>query len=224
MDYKNTPEGRTVQSKYGKILHASRPEPPHNHPRMPMSNRAKIFSPFAALRGYEDEIASEGRDHLKGNRIELSESPHIHGYQRVHIHNYAVCLCSICSLHDVLGLHNLSQVVILVHLADTTSHTAIIRQGILQHKACHTGFSAIHQILMNSLESFLAIVIVCVNDDERSFNYVLRCKHGLTGSPRFCTACWKFSRNIVDILKCVVHSYIMSGANRSNRSKVQRSV
>lgn len=34
---------------------------------------AKIFSPFAALRGYDDEIASEGRDHLKGNRIELSE-------------------------------------------------------------------------------------------------------------------------------------------------------
>ena len=67
MDYKNTPESRAVQSKYGKILHASRPEPPHNHPRMPMSNRAKIFSPFAALRGYEDEIASEG------NRIELSE-------------------------------------------------------------------------------------------------------------------------------------------------------
>ena len=38
-----------------------------------MSNRAKIFSPFAALRGYEDEIDSEGRDHLKGNKIELSE-------------------------------------------------------------------------------------------------------------------------------------------------------
>ena len=73
MDYKNTPEGRTVESKYSKILHASRPEPPRNHPRMPMSNRAKIFSPFAALRGYEDEIASEGRDHLKGHRIELSE-------------------------------------------------------------------------------------------------------------------------------------------------------
>lgn len=73
MDYKNTPEGRSVQSKYCKILHASRPEPPHNYPRMPMSNRAKIFSPFAALRGYDDEIASECRDHLKGNRIELSE-------------------------------------------------------------------------------------------------------------------------------------------------------
>ena len=43
MDYKNTPEGRAVQSKYGKILHASRPEPPHNHPRMPMSNRANPY-------------------------------------------------------------------------------------------------------------------------------------------------------------------------------------
>ena len=73
MDYKNTPEGRSVQSKYGKILHASRPEPPHNYLRMPMSKRAKIFSPFAALRGYEAEIASAGRDHLIGNRIELSE-------------------------------------------------------------------------------------------------------------------------------------------------------
>ena len=40
---------------------------------MTIQNRAKIFSPFAALRGYEDEIASEGKDHLKGKRIELSE-------------------------------------------------------------------------------------------------------------------------------------------------------
>ena len=73
MDYKNTPEGRAAQSKYGKILHAARPEPPHNHLRMPMSNRAKIFSPFAALRGYEDEISSEGRDHSNRHRSQLPE-------------------------------------------------------------------------------------------------------------------------------------------------------
>lgn len=72
-DYKNTPEGRAVQTKYKSILHASRPKPPHNHPRMSPSNRAKIFSPFAALRGYEEEIASEDKDYLKGRRIELSE-------------------------------------------------------------------------------------------------------------------------------------------------------
>ena len=71
MDYKNTPEGRAVQYKYADLLHLSRPEP--IKPRMTAQNRAKIFSPFAALRGYEDEIASEGKDHLKGKRIELSE-------------------------------------------------------------------------------------------------------------------------------------------------------
>ena len=78
------------------------------------------------------------------------------------------------------------------------------------------GFSAIHQILMDSLESFLAIVIVCINYNERGINHIFRSKHSLSSSPRLCTACRKFSRNIVDILKCVVHSYIMSGANRSN--------
>ena len=56
MDYKNTPEGRSVQSKYGKILHASRPEPPHNHPRMPMSNRAK------ELRIYTGFINDTGKE------------------------------------------------------------------------------------------------------------------------------------------------------------------
>lgn len=49
----------------------SRPVP--IKPRMTTQNSVKIFSPFAALRGYEDEIASEGKEHLKGKRIELSE-------------------------------------------------------------------------------------------------------------------------------------------------------
>ena len=35
--------------------------------------RAEGINPFAALRGYEEEIRSEGRDHLKGSRIELPE-------------------------------------------------------------------------------------------------------------------------------------------------------
>lgn len=71
MDYKNTPEGRAIQIKYADLLPLSRPEP--IKPRMTAQNRAKIFSPFAALRGYEAEIASEGKDHLKIKRIELSE-------------------------------------------------------------------------------------------------------------------------------------------------------
>ena len=53
MDYKNTPEGRTVQSKYGKILHASRPEPPHNHPvcRCQIELKSSLrLPPYEAMR------------------------------------------------------------------------------------------------------------------------------------------------------------------------------
>lgn len=72
-DYKNTPEGKIVSQKYADILPLSRPEPSYMHPRMSTANRAKIFSPFAALRGYEEEIAAECEDHLKVSKIELSD-------------------------------------------------------------------------------------------------------------------------------------------------------
>lgn len=77
-NYKDTKEGRIVAAKYADILHLSRPEPSIRHPRMSVSNRAKIFSPFAALRGYEEEIAEDeyysaaeppvryGESHLSG--------------------------------------------------------------------------------------------------------------------------------------------------------------
>lgn len=58
-DYKNSKEDKMIATKYADILHKSKPEPSYKHPRMTLSNRAKIFSPFAALRGYEEEIAEE---------------------------------------------------------------------------------------------------------------------------------------------------------------------
>lgn len=72
-DFKNTKEGRLVAQKYADILHLSRPEPPAKHPRMSITNRAKIFSPFAALRGFDDEISSEGATKLLVKKVELSD-------------------------------------------------------------------------------------------------------------------------------------------------------
>ena len=72
-DFKNTKEGRMVAQKYADILHRSRPEPPSKHPRMSITNRAKIFSPFAALRGFDDEISNEGASKLLVKKIELSD-------------------------------------------------------------------------------------------------------------------------------------------------------
>lgn len=72
-DFKNTKEGRLVAQKYADILHFSRPEPPAKHPRMSITNRAKIFSPFAALRGFDDEIFNEGASKLLVKKVELSD-------------------------------------------------------------------------------------------------------------------------------------------------------
>ena len=56
--------------KYDDIINLKRPE--HNgdafsykHPKMSRENRAKIFAPFAALKGYEEAIDDTGRIHLE---------------------------------------------------------------------------------------------------------------------------------------------------------------
>ena len=53
-DYKWTAAGRSVASKYADIIDLPRPE--LHHQRMDILNRAKIFAPFDALRGFDEEI------------------------------------------------------------------------------------------------------------------------------------------------------------------------
>ena len=49
--------------RYQKVLEKGKPVHDKNdlfsirHPKMPLSQRAKIFSPFDALKGYSEEIA-----------------------------------------------------------------------------------------------------------------------------------------------------------------------
>ncbi len=60
-----------MNEKYREIANMDRPEIP-GHPRMSMDNRAKIFSPFAALKGYEEAIAEKDEQAL--TTAELSEN------------------------------------------------------------------------------------------------------------------------------------------------------
>ena len=56
-NYKNSKIGRETAQKYGDIIEMERPQTEESlrkHPRMTLQNRAKIFSPFAALRGYDE--------------------------------------------------------------------------------------------------------------------------------------------------------------------------
>lgn len=59
---KTSKTGLETARKYADILHMERPqseESRRKHPRMTLQNRAKIFSPFAALRGYDEQLAEE---------------------------------------------------------------------------------------------------------------------------------------------------------------------
>lgn len=65
-----------AEEKYKDIINKTWPADPDiflEHPRMPLSERAKIFAPFAALRGHGDRLSEETGKLLKSERIELSE-------------------------------------------------------------------------------------------------------------------------------------------------------
>lgn len=60
--YKTSKVGLETARKYADIIDMERPQTEESlrkHPRMTLQNRAKIFSPFAALRGYDEQLAEE---------------------------------------------------------------------------------------------------------------------------------------------------------------------
>ena len=63
-NYKNSKIGRETAQKYGDILEMERPQTEESlrkHPRMTLQNRAKIFSPFSPLRGYDEHVHHNSR-------------------------------------------------------------------------------------------------------------------------------------------------------------------
>ena len=59
-----------MSGPYDDIIHLPHPTS-SKHPRMPIADRAAIFSPFAALTGHASAIAETAR--LTGRRVELDE-------------------------------------------------------------------------------------------------------------------------------------------------------
>ena len=55
---------------YQDILYCSRPV--SRHPRMSIENRAKLFTPFSALRGFDIEILTQEQDRLLVPQVRLS--------------------------------------------------------------------------------------------------------------------------------------------------------
>lgn len=55
---------------YQDILYCSRPV--SRHPKMSIENRAKLFAPFSALRGFDIEILTQEQDRLLVPQVRLS--------------------------------------------------------------------------------------------------------------------------------------------------------
>ena len=75
-NYKNSKIGRETAQKYGDILERERPQTEESlrkHPRMTLQNRAKIFSPFSPLRGYDEQLAAEKQRTERVTRRILTE-------------------------------------------------------------------------------------------------------------------------------------------------------
>lgn len=70
-DCRYTPEGRITAKKYGDIIHLSRPI--SSRPKMDSVQRAKIFAPFDALRGFDAKIDIAQDKTREVKRMELSE-------------------------------------------------------------------------------------------------------------------------------------------------------
>ncbi|MCD7954647.1 MAG: hypothetical protein LUG93_02590 [Lachnospiraceae bacterium] len=71
-DYPST----EAEIKYKDIIHRSWPADPsiyRKHPKMSLQDRAKIFAPFAALRGHSDRLFEETGRLLRTTRAALSE-------------------------------------------------------------------------------------------------------------------------------------------------------
>ena len=75
-NYKNSKAGLETARKYGDILEMERPQTEESlrkHPRMTLQNRAKIFSPFSPLRGYDEQLAAEKQRTERVTRRILTE-------------------------------------------------------------------------------------------------------------------------------------------------------
>lgn len=71
MNYKGTPKGRATAEKYKDIIHLSRPA--SKRPKMDHVQRAKIFAPYDALRGFDEAIEATDDKEKEIVREELSD-------------------------------------------------------------------------------------------------------------------------------------------------------
>lgn len=125
--YKKTPEGQAVLRLYGDIIKRQRPA--SHHPKMDLTRRAKIFSPYDALRGF-DEAIEEVDD--KGQRIRpisLSEEQKALLSDKLLRLAKGMHVTAVCFLADSDGLGHYATVQGVVKKVDPVYHCLEIEKA-----------------------------------------------------------------------------------------------
>ena len=163
--------------------------------QLPHKGRNQVLRFQRILRNFLlEELYKPLFQHIQKSR---RQPPHIHGHQRLRVQGHAVRLCAICRFNDVFGFYHFGQVGLRVHFADTAGDAAIVRQGILEHKARHTGLTALCQVIVDLAKAIFAVIVVGVDDSKRCMDQIFSRQDRLTGAPGLGTAFGKLAGDVV---------------------------
>ena len=70
-----------------------------------------------------------------------------------------------------------------------------------------------YQIIMYCTKSFFSVIIICIDHNKRSSQYIFCRQYCLTCTPWFCTSLRQNPRNIINVLKSIIYSYCIFSAD-----------
>ena len=137
----------SAATSYQDIIHLSRPF--SNHPKMAIANRAKLFTPFAALRGFDIEILTQEQDRLLVPQISLASDREEEIYRLLnglHQGDWATVTYFVPVKHiaqQLLGEYTV--------VSDTVKKVDDVEQ-LLVLDGCPIPFSTIHALTVQGME------------------------------------------------------------------------
>lgn len=137
----------SAATSYQDIIHLSRPF--SNHPKMAIANRAKLFTPFAALRGFDIEILTQEQDRLLVPQISLASDREEEIYRvlnGLHQGDWATVTYFVPVKHiaqQLLGEYTV--------VSDTVKKVDDVEQ-LLVLDGCPIPFSTIHALTAHGME------------------------------------------------------------------------
>lgn len=121
-------------NKYEDIIHLKRP--PSRHMKMSLDDRAKIFAPFAALKGYDEAIEDKQTVYIQRPYLSEDEQNHINSILNSIHKNDMVKVMYFKEDHDDMGM--MMTLTGKISSIDDIYHTLTIIKTMIHFKDLYT--------------------------------------------------------------------------------------